>query len=202
MITVALAKGRVYKAFNKFLADKDLNDYAEALTNGGRDLFREVGGVKFIFAKGKDVPTYVEQGIADLGVVGSDTIAEKLFNVLNVSELPFGQCRLAIAGPTNLDESDIKVVATSFPNITRKYFNQQKQDVSLIFLNGSVELAPILGLSDAIVDIVQTGTTLKQNDLEEYKTILPVQARLIANKQSFYTKEKEIYKFIQEIEVV
>lgn len=202
MITVALAKGRVYRSFNQFLADKHLDEYANALTDGGRDLFREVGGVKFIFAKGKDVPTYVEQGVADLGVVGSDTIAEQLFNVLNVSELPFGQCRLAIAGPKDMAESDIKVVATSFPNITRKYFNQAKQDVSLVFLNGSVELAPILGLADAIVDIVQTGTTLKENDLEEYKTILPVQARLIANKQSFYTKEMEIYSFMQEIEVV
>ncbi|OYW69503.1 MAG: ATP phosphoribosyltransferase [Aerococcus viridans] len=202
MITIALAKGRVYKAFNEFLADKDLAGYADALQEGGRDLFRVVGDVKFIFAKGKDVPTYVEQGVADLGVVGSDTITEKTYNVLNVSELPFGQCRLAIAGPTALDESDIKVVATSFPNLTRQYFNQNKQDVDIVFLNGSVELAPILGLSDAIVDIVQTGTTLKENDLREYKTILPVQARLIANKQSFYIKEEGIYQFMQEIGVV
>lgn len=202
MITIALAKGRVYKAFNQFLKDKDLNEYADALTESGRDLFRIVGDVKFIFAKGKDVPTYVEQGVADLGVVGSDTIAEKSFNVLNVSELPFGQCRLAIAGPNDLDQSDIKVVATSFPNITRQYFNQEQQDVDLIYLNGSVELAPILGLADAIVDIVQTGTTLKENDLREYRTILPVQARLIANKQSFYTKEEGIYQFMQEIGVV
>ncbi|RPA61009.1 ATP phosphoribosyltransferase [Aerococcus agrisoli] len=202
MITIALAKGRVYKAFNEFLADKDLAGYADGLQEGGRDLFRVVGDVKFIFAKGKDVPTYVEQGVADLGVVGSDTITEKTYNVLNVSELPFGQCRLAIAGPTALDESDIKVVATSFPNLTRQYFNQNKQDVDIVFLNGSVELAPILGLSDAIVDIVQTGTTLKENDLREYKTILPVQARLIANKQSFYIKEEGIYQFMQEIGVV
>lgn len=202
MITVAIAKGRVYRSFNKFLAEKGLEDYAEALTEGGRDLFRIVGDVKFIFAKGKDVPTYVEQGVADLGVVGSDTIAEKEFNVLNVSELPFGHCRLAIAGPKDLDQSDIKVVATSFPNLTRKYFNQEKQDVDLVFLNGSVELAPILGLADAIVDIVQTGTTLKENDLAEYKTILSVQGRLIANKQSFYIQEEEIYQFIQQIGVV
>lgn len=202
MITIALAKGRVYKAFNAFLADKDLAGYADALQEGGRDLFRVVGNVKFIFAKGKDVPTYVEQGVADLGVVGSDTITERTYNVLNVSELPFGQCRLAIAGPSALDESDIQIVATSFPNLTRQYFNQNKQDVDIVFLNGSVELAPILGLSDAIVDIVQTGTTLKENDLREYKTILPVQARLIANKQSFYIKEEGIYQFMQEIGVV
>lgn len=202
MITVAIAKGRVYRSFSKFLAEKGLDTYSDVLSEGGRDLFRIVGGIKFIFAKGKDVPTYVEQGVADLGVVGSDTIAEKYYNVLNVSELPFGHCRLTIAGPKSLKQTDIKVVATSFPNLTRKYFNQEKQDVELIFLNGSVELAPILGLADAIVDIVQTGTTLKENDLVEYKTILPIQGRLIANKQSFYIKEESIYQFMQEIGVV
>src|SRR5699024_7302070 len=155
MLTVALSLVRAYKSFHLFLALKVLYGYVDTSTLCVRDCFHVFGGVKVIFAKGIDVPTYVEQGVADLGVVGFDTIAEKLFNVLNVSELPFGQCRLAIAGPTNLDESDIKVVATSFPNITRKYFNQQKQDVSLIFLNVSVVLVPILGFADAIVVIVQ-----------------------------------------------
>lgn len=202
MITVAIAKGRVYKAFCEFLAQKGLDNYSDVLSEGGRDLFRIVGNVKFIFAKGKDVPTYVEEGVADLGVIGSDTLAEKSFNVLNVSELPFGHCRLMIAGPKDLDQASIKVVATSFPNLTRKHFNQEKKDVDLIFLNGSVELAPILGLADVIVDIVQTGTTLKENDLVELKTILEVQGRLIANKQSFYIQEEGIYQFMQEIGVV
>lgn len=202
MITVALSKGRLFKDFIKFLEKRELTEYAQALKEDGRYLFRTVGHVKFIFAKGTDVPTYVEQGIADLGIVGLDTITEHNFNVLNVSHLPFGKCRLAIAGPDQQEEKDIKVVATSFTNISQQYFNQQRQDVRLIHLNGSVELAPILGLADAIVDIVQTGTTLKENNLREYHTIMTVQARLIANKQAFYLKETELYQFMQEIGVV
>ena len=202
MITVALSKGRLFKDFIKFLEARELTDYAQALKEDGRYLFRTVGKVKFIFAKGSDVPTYVEQGIADLGIVGLDTITENSFNVLNVSQLPFGNCRLAIAGPKHLDESNINVVATSFTNISQHYFNQQRQDVRLIHLNGSVELAPILGLADAIVDIVQTGTTLKENDLREYHTIMTLHARLIANKQAFYLKESDVYQFMQEIGVI
>lgn len=202
MITVALSKGRLFKDFIKFLEARELTDYAQALKEEGRYLFRNVGNVKFIFAKGTDVPTYVEQGIADLGIVGLDIITENRFNVLNVSQLPFGKCRLAIAGPDQQSEKDIRVVATSFTNISQQYFNQQRQDVRLIHLNGSVELAPILGLADAIVDIVQTGSTLKENNLREYHTIMTVQARLIANKQAFYLKETDLYQFMQEIGVV
>lgn len=202
MITVALSKGRLFKDFIKFLEAQELVNYAQALKQEGRYLFRTIGNVKFIFAKGTDVPTYVEQGIADCGIVGLDTITENHFNVLNVSQLPFGNCRLALAGPAQQNEQDIKVVATSFTHISQQYFNQQRQDVRLIHLNGSVELAPILGLADAIVDIVQTGTTLKENDLREYHTIMTVQARLIANKQAFYLKETDLYQFMQEIGVV
>ena len=202
MITVALSKGRLFKDFIKFLQAKGLDYYAAPLQEEGRYLFREINQVKFIFAKGADVPTYVEQGIADLGIVGLDTITENLFNVLNVSQLPFGECRLAIAGPPGLTEKELKVVATSFTNISQQYFNQQRQDVRLIHLKGSVELAPILGLADAIVDVVQTGTTLKENNLQEYRTIMAIQARLIANKQAFYLKEHDVYQFMQEIGVV
>ena len=202
MITVALSKGRLFKDFIKFLQAKGLDYYAAPLQEEGRYLFREINQVKFIFAKGADVPTYVEQGIADLGIVGLDTITENRFNVLNVSQLPFGECRLAIAGPSGLTEKELKVVATSFTNISQQYFNQQRQDVRLIHLKGSVELAPILGLADAIVDVVQTGTTLKENNLQEYRTIMDIQARLIANKQAFYLKEHDVYQFMQEIGVV
>lgn len=202
MITVALSKGRLFKDFIKFLKARDLQHYVEPLEEEGRYLFRSIGMVKFIFAKGNDVPTYVEQGVADLGIVGLDILTENNFNVLNVSQLPFGHCRLAIAGPNTQSEKNIKVVATSFTNISQRYFNQQRQDVRLIHLNGSVELAPILGLADAIVDIVQTGTTLKENDLREYHTIMEIEARLIANKQAFYLKETELYQFMQEIGVV
>lgn len=202
MITVALSKGRLFKDFIKFLSTKGLNHYASPLQENGRYLYKIIGDVKFIFAKGSDVPTYVEQGIADLGIVGQDIITEDFFDVLNVSKLPFGQCRLAIASSPNLNQHEFKVVATTFTNITRQYFNKQRQDVELIHLHGSVELAPILGLADAIVDIVQTGTTLKENNLVEYSTIMNIQARLIANKQSFYIKDEAIYRFIKEIGVI
>lgn len=202
MITVALSKGRLFKDFIRFLEKNELNHYSQSLEDNGRYLFKVVDNVKFIFAKGADVPTYVEQGIADLGIVGLDIITENTFNVLNVAELPFGYCRMSIAGPPELNVSEIKTVATTFMNISQNYFNNQRLDVELIHLNGSVELAPILGLADAIVDIVQTGTTLKVNNLVEHNTIMQIHARLIANKQSFYTKEAAIYQFIKEIGVI
>lgn len=199
MITVALTKGRLFKYFIKYINKQGLTQYVEALEDEGRSLYTEVDGVRFIFAKGKDVPLYVESGVADLGIAGLDILEEKPAHVLNVSSLPFGECRLAIAGP--LGTQKIEKVATSFTEIAFRYFTEQKQDVEIIHLHGSVELAPILGLSDVIVDIVQTGTTLKENGLIEYDKIMDIQARLIANKQTFYTKEEEIYNFIKQLGV-
>lgn len=199
MITVALTKGRLFKDFIKYINKQGLTQYVEALEDEGRSLYTEVDGVRFIFAKGKDVPLYVESGVADLGIAGLDILEEKPAHVLNVSALPFGECRLAIAGP--LGTQKIEKVATSFTEIAFRYFIEQKQDVEIIHLHGSVELAPILGLSDVIVDIVQTGTTLKENGLIEYDKIMDIQARLIANKQTFYTKEEEIYNFIKQLGV-
>lgn len=199
MITVALTKGRLFKDFIKYINKQGLTQYVEALEDEGRSLYTEVDGVRFIFAKGKDVPLYVESGVADLGIAGLDILEEKPAHVLNVSALPFGECRLAIAGP--LGTQKIEKVATSFTEIAFRYFIEQKQDVEIIHLHGSVELAPILGLSDVIVDIVQTGTTLKENGLIEYDKIMDIQARLIANKQTFYTKEEETYNFIKQLGV-
>lgn len=200
MITVALTKGRLMKATLEYLREKQLEHYVEALTDSNRSLYIIVNNVKFLFAKGPDVPVYVERGVADLGIVGQDILMENPANVLNVSKLPFGHCYLAVAGPPEVKR--IKRVATSFTNIAFNYFTDKRQDVELTHLNGSVELAPILELSDAIVDIVQTGTTLKENGLIEYEKITDIQAQLIANKKTFYLKEEEIYSFIQEIGVI
>lgn len=199
MITVALTKGRLFKDFIAFLEKRQADEYIQSLSQNDRSLFTQVNNIKFIFAKGKDVPVYVETGVADIGIVGYDVLLEKPANVLNVSKLPFGICRMAIAGPPGVEQ--VKKVATSFDNIAFQYFNENRIDVEILHLNGSVELAPILGLSDVIVDIIQTGTTLRENGLIEYEKILDIQARLIANKQSFYTKEEEIYDFIKEIGV-
>lgn len=200
MITVALTKGRLFKDFISFLKAKGLTHYVEALDHKDRSLFTQVDNVRFIFAKGKDVPTYVENGVADLGIVGLDIITERPVDVLNLSALPFGECRLAVAGPENIGR--IRKIATSFPNMTADYYASIRQDVEIVYLRGSVELAPILGLADGIVDIIQTGNTLKANQLVEYETIIEIEARLIANKQTFYTKEDEIYQFINELGVV
>lgn len=199
MITVALQKGRLFKDYINFLEENQLNEYADPLKDDNRSLFIEINEVNFIFAKGPDIPLYVENGIADLGIVGQDIIAENPFEILNVSKLPFGHCHMSIAGPPDIEKIDS--VATSFTNIAFNYFREQRQEVSITHLHGSVELAPILGLTDAIVDIVQTGNTLRENGLVEYEKIMDIQARLVANKQTFYTKEKEIYDFIKKIGV-
>lgn len=200
MITVALTKGRLFKDFLKYMNENDLNNYIRALDGETRSLYTIVDNVKFIFAKGPDVPTYVESGVADLGIVGSDIITEETFNILNVSQLPFGDCHFSVAALP--DQEEFRVIATKYTNIAHEYFKNKRQDVSLIHLNGSVELAPLLGLSDGIVDIVQTGGTLRDNGLVEHEKIMDIHARLIANKRTFYTKEDEIYDFIKEIGVI
>ena len=199
MITVALTKGRLYKDFTAYLEDNDLQQYIEPLSEDTRSLYTIVDNVKFIFAKGPDVPTYVESGVADIGIVGSDIIEEDTFNILNVSQRPFGDCHFSVAGLPG--QTEFRTIATKYTNVASKYFRDKKTDVSLVHLNGSVELAPLLGLTDGIVDIVQTGNTLKDNGLIEYEKILDIHARLIANKRTFYTKEDEIYKFLTEIGV-
>ena len=200
MITVALTKGRLFKDFLKYMSENGLADYSTALEDETRSLYTIVNNVKFIFAKGPDVPTYVESGVADLGIVGSDIITENPFNILNVSQLPFGDCHFSVAALP--DQESFGVIATKYTNIAKAHFKNKKQDISLIHLNGSVELAPLLGLSDGIVDIVQTGSTLKDNGLVEYEKIMDIHARLIANKRTFYTKEDEIYGFLTEIGVI
>lgn len=200
MITVALTKGRLFKDFLKYMNENDLNNYIRALDGETRSLYTIVDNVKFIFAKGPDVPTYVESGVADLGIVGSDIITEDTFNILNVSQLPFGDCHFSVAALP--EQEEFRVIATKYTNIAHEYFKNKRQDVSLIHLNGSVELAPLLGLSDGIVDIVQTGGTLRDNGLVEHEKIMDIHARLVANKRTFYTKEDEIYDFIKEIGVI
>lgn len=199
MITVALSKGRLFDDFVTYLEKFELKKYSDVLREESRALYIIVDNVRFIFAKGPDVPVYVERGVADIGIVGSDIIEEDTFSFLNVSQLPFGECHFALAGPPDVEHFD--TIATKYKNIARRYFNNKQQPVSLIHLNGSVELAPILGLSDGIVDIVQTGNTLKDNGLIEYDKIIDIHARLIANKQTFYTKEDDIYDFLNEIGV-
>ena len=163
--------------------------------------------MKFFLAKGPDVPTYVEYGAADIGIVGKDTILEEGRKLYEVMDLGFGKCKMCVCGPESarevLENNQLIRVATKYPNIAKDYFfNRKHQTVDLIKLNGSIELAPIVGLSEVIVDIVETGTTLRENGLEVYEDVAQVSARLIVNTVSLKMYQNEIEKIIGQIESV
>ena len=158
-------------------------------------------GIRFFLSKTSDVPTYVEYGAADIGVVGSDTILEEGRKVLEVLDLELGKCNMCVAGPASaldaLSTNRIRRVATKYPNIAREYFFENKhQTVEIVKLNGSVELAPIVGLSEVIVDIVETGSTLRANGLEVLETICPLSARVIVNEASMKLERDRINEII------
>ena len=197
MITIALSKGR--------LAEKALNllEAAGYDVSAGREESRkliledEKTGLRFIMAKPADVPTYVEYGAADIGVVGKDTLLEEGRNLYEVIDLGFGACRMCVCGPVSLkgklDQIPNKRVASKYPNITRAYFEgTKKESVEIIKLNGSVELAPLIGLAEVIVDIVESGRTLKENGLDVLEVVADISARVVVNRVSMKMKEAEI----------
>ena len=201
MITIALSKGR--------LAEKalDLLEAAGYDVSAGREESRkliledEKTGLRFIMAKSSDVPTYVEYGAADIGVVGKDTLLEEGRNLYEVIDLGFGACRMCVCGPVSLkgklDQIPNKRVASKYPNITRAYFEgTKKESVEIIKLNGSVELAPLIGLSEVIVDIVESGRTLKENGLDVLEVVADISARVVVNRVSMKMKEAEILPMI------
>ena len=160
--------------------------------------------LKFFLAKGPDVPTYVEYGAADIGVVGSDTILEENRRVYEVLDLGFGKCRMCVAGPASarelLQKNEIIRVASKYPKIAKDYFyNKKHQTVEIVKLNGSVELAPIVGLSEVIVDIVETGSTLKENGLEVLEEICPLSARVVVNEASMKMQRERITKIVKDL---
>lgn len=160
--------------------------------------------LKFFLAKGPDVPTYVEYGAADIGVVGKDTIMEENRRVYEVLDLGYGKCRMCVCGPESarelLKHHELIRVASKYPNIAKDYFyNKKHQTVDIIKLNGSVELGPIVKLSDVIVDIVETGSTLKENGLEVLEEICPLSARMIVNQVSMQMEPERIKKLINDL---
>ena len=167
-----------------------------AMDDPGRKLIFEnpEAGVRYFWVKPSDVAIYVERGAADLGIVGKDILLEYQPDVYELLDLRMGVCRMAVAGRKDFRDPVGKTlkVATKFPNIARNYYASKCRDFDIIHLNGSIELAPILGLSHVIVDIVETGTTLKENDLAVHETIVPISARLIANVASYQFKDGEI----------
>ncbi len=163
--------------------------------------------LRFFLAKGPDVPTYVEYGAADIGIVGKDTILEEGRNIYEVLDLGFGKCRMCVCGPqsaTDLLKHHERIrVATKYPKIAKDYFyNQKHQTVEIIKLNGSIELAPIVGLSEVIVDIVETGSTLRENGLHVLEEVCPLSARMVVNQVSMKMEQERISRLIDELRTV
>jgi len=194
MINIALPKGRlgekIYDIFEKAGYEcKSIKENSRKLIFENPDT-----GVRFFWVKPSDVAIYVERGAADIGVAGKDILLEYAPDVYELLDLKTGKCKMAVAGKKDFKDDTEKTlrVATKFVNIAAEFYSKKSRDIDIIKLNGSIELAPILELSDVIVDIVETGTTLKENDLAVLETIVPISARLIANKASFKFKTKEI----------
>ena len=164
----------------------------------------EAAGVRYFWAKPSDVAIYVERGAADIGIVGKDTLLEYSPDVYELLDLGMGKCRLAVAAPKHFREpvGDTLRVATKFPNIARAFYAGKCRDIDIIHLNGSIEIAPILGLSDVIVDIVETGTTLRENNLAVREKFMPISARFIANKASSKFKEQELHTLLAKLSEV
>ena len=194
MLNIALPKGRLgEKVYAMFEA---AGFECPSIKEQNRKLIfeNEEVGVRYFWVKPSDVAIYVERGAADIGVAGKDILLEYEPDVYELLDLQLGKCRMAVAAKKEFrdnGEHTLKV-ATKFQNIAKQYYNSLCRDIDIIKLNGSIELAPILGLSDVIVDIVETGTTLKENDLEVVDTIIPISARLIVNKPAFRFKTAEI----------
>lgn len=202
-LRIALTKGRLEKdtigLFEKIGYD------CSAVRNKGRKLILPVGDNEFevVLAKAADVITYVENGVCDLGVVGKDTILENGSSFYEVLDLGFGKCRFALAGPKGVDfykGYSNKTIATKYPNVARTFFEHKAMDVRIIKIEGSVELAPLLGLADAIVDIVETGSTLRENGLEVIETVCDISARLIVNAASMKLRKNEIEALVGQME--
>ncbi len=201
MLNVALPKGRlgekVYAMFEKAGFE------CPAIKENNRKLIfeNEEVGVRYFWVKPSDVAIYVERGAADIGVAGKDILLEYAPDVYELLDLGVGKCRMAVAAKSGFRDDKQKTlrVATKFGKIAADYYTCIGRDIDIIHLNGSIEIAPILDLSDVIVDIVETGTTLKENNLEVIETIVPISARLIANKSSFKFKGEQIEKIVNDM---
>ena len=204
-LTFALGKGRLANKTLDLLEKTGITCEEMKDKNSRKLIFvNEDLKLRFFLAKGPDVPTYVEYGAADIGVVGSDTIVEENRRVYEVLDLGFGKCRMCVCGPTQarelLKHHERIRVASKYPNIAKDYFfNKKHQTVDIIKLNGSVELGPIVGLSGVIVDIVETGSTLRENGIEVLEEICPLSARMIVNQVSMQMETERIRSLIQKL---
>lgn len=204
-ITFALAKGRLAKKTLGILEKIGITCEEMKDPNTRKLIFvNEELKLKFFLSKASDVPTYVEYGAADFGVVGKDTILEEGRKMYEVIDLGLAKCRMCVAGPASakklLNSGEVIRVATKYPNIAKDYFYHKKhQTVEIVKLNGSIELAPIVGLSEVIVDIVETGSTLRENGLEVLEEICPLSARMVVNEVSMKMEQERILKIINDL---
>jgi ATP phosphoribosyltransferase len=203
MLTIAMPKGRIFEEASDLLRKAgfrlppELEDSRKLIIDVPEENFR------FILAKPMDVPTYVEHGVADLGIAGKDVLLEEDRDVYEVLDLKISKCYLAVAGLPNTKMSDVAPkIATKYPKVAAAYFRQQGEQVEIIKLNGSIELAPMIGLADRIVDIVSTGRTLAENGLVKYEKIVDITSRLIVNPVSYQLKDDRISELVERLSEV
>lgn len=205
-LTVALAKGRLAKKAMEMFGAVGIHCEEMANKDSRKLIFENPElGMRFFLAKATDVPTYVEYGAADIGIVGKDTLLEEGRRLYEVLDLKIGQCRMCVCGPesarAHLKNHELIRVATKYPRIAKDYFyNRKDQTVEIIKLNGSIELAPIVGLSEVIVDIVETGSTLRENGLTVLEEICPLSARMVVNQVSMKTENQRITALIRDFQ--
>ncbi len=202
-LRIALTKGRLEK--DTVALFEQMGYDCTAVREKGRKLILPIGGanIEVVLAKAADVITYVEHGVCDMGVVGKDTIMEMSGKFFELVDLGFGRCKFALAGRKGENfytGYGVKTIATKYPNVARTFFESKSMDVEIVKIEGSVELAPLLGLADAIVDIVETGSTLRENGLEVFEDVAPISARVIVNTVSMKLRQQEIEGLVSQIE--
>ena len=204
MIQIALPKGRLGEKAYERMAQAGYECPAILEKNRKLTFENPEQGVRYFWVKPSDVSIYVERGAADIGIVGKDVLLEYRPDVYELLDLKMGKCRMCVAGPEDFydDHSRLLRVATKFPHIATEYYKSRSRDIDIIRLNGSIELAPILGLSDVIVDIVETGKTLQENHLVVLEEIVPISARLICNRVSYQFRQKEVFNLQAQLAAV
>ncbi|KEO81342.1 ATP phosphoribosyltransferase [Tumebacillus flagellatus] len=196
-LTVALSKGRIMDSTLKILRDAGIPVPEDIDSTRKLILSTPNGEIDFILAKPVDVPTYVEYGVADLGIVGKDVLVEADRDLYELLDLGIGTCKMSVAGlPNTAPHASMPRIASKYPRIATEYFRGRGQQVEVIFLNGSVELAPLIGLAERIVDVVETGRTLQENGLVVQEDIMEISTRLVANRSSFRLKSTVIDEFV------
>lgn len=204
MIQIALPKGRLGEKAYERMAQAGYECPAILEKNRKLTFENPEKGVRYFWVKPSDVSIYVERGAADIGIVGKDVLLEYRPDVYELLDLKMGKCRMCVAGPEDFYDGHSRLlrVATKFPHIATEYYKSRSRDIDIIRLNGSIELAPILGLSDVIVDIVETGKTLQENHLVVLEEIVPISARLICNRVSYQFRQKEVFNLQAQLAAV